>query len=107
MNDLVRPTLYDAYHEISAVRRPSRRKIKCDVVGPICETGDFLGKNRLLPMLEQGERLAVHNAGAYGFAMSSQYNSRLRAAEVMVIGDDHKLVRRREEYADLIEKERR
>jgi len=101
MNDLIRPTLYEAYHEIMPVSGSSRRKIKADIVGPICETGDFLGKNRMLPRLGQGEHLAVACAGAYGFAMSSQYNSRLRAAEVMVSGASHRLLRRREKYGDL------
>ena len=105
MNDLVRPTLYDAYHDIVPVKNSSRSKITSDVVGPICETGDFLGKARLLPWLEQGEFLVVKCAGAYSMAMSSQYNSRVRAAEVMIDGSKHKIVRDRETYKDLVNKE--
>jgi diaminopimelate decarboxylase len=101
MNDLIRPTLYDAFHDIVPLKNPQRPTLKVDVVGPICETGDFLGKERALPWMVQGEYLAVKCAGAYGFAMSSQYNSRLRAAELMVEGKEFYLVRRREKYADL------
>lgn len=101
MNDLIRPTLYEAYHDIIPVKNPDRKKIKVDVVGPICETGDFLGIARQLPNLEQGEYLAVKCAGAYGMAMSSQYNSRMRAAEVLVDGSNSLLIRRRENYSDL------
>ena len=106
MNDLVRPTLYDAYHEIVPVNRSSGTKVEVDVVGPICETGDFLGKERLLPWVPQGGLLAVKCAGAYGYAMSSQYNSRLRAAEVLVDSNKAKVIRKREVYRDLIENER-
>jgi diaminopimelate decarboxylase len=105
MNDLIRPTLYEAYHDIVPVKENAGDKVKVDVVGPICETGDFLGKDRMLPWLEQGECLAVKCAGAYGMAMSSQYNSRLRAAEVMVEGKEFYLIRRREKYADLVSSE--
>ncbi len=105
MNDLVRPTLYEAYHDIVPVKNPGRSKVKADVVGPICESGDFLGKDRMLPRLEQGEYLAVKCAGAYGFAMSSQYNSRVRAAEVMVDSRNAVLIRGRETYGDLVIKE--
>lgn len=105
MNDLIRPTLYEAYHEILPAKAPGRPKLRQDVVGPICETGDFLGKDRKLPKLRAGEYLAAACAGAYGFAMSSQYNSRLRAAEVMVEGSKTKLIRRREKYTDLTESE--
>ncbi len=106
MNDLIRPTLYEAYHSIAPVRKTRAERIKADVVGPICESGDFLGKDRMLPRIDQGECLAVQCAGAYGFAMSSQYNSRLRAAEVMVQGGKHTLIRRRETYRDLIAAEK-
>jgi len=73
-----------------------------DVVGPICESGDFLAKNRALPKVVQGDLLAAFSAGAYGFVMSSQYNSRPRAAEIMVEGDKHVLIRKREVYNDLV-----
>ena len=75
---------------------------KVDVVGPVCESGDFLAKDRRLPPMKRGELLATFSAGAYGMAMSSNYNSRLRAAEVLVTGDKHRLIRRRETFADLI-----
>lgn len=102
MNDLIRPTLYDAYHEILPVKKNTRKPGKCDVVGPICESGDFLAKDRMIPRTTRGEYLAVMSAGAYGFSMSSNYNSRPRAAEVIVNGDRHDLIRRRETYQDLI-----
>lgn len=106
MNDLIRPTLYDAYHEIIPVKKSLQPKIKVDVVGPICETGDFLGKERLLPWVPQDGLLVVNCAGAYGYAMSSQYNSRLRASEVLVDSAVAKEIKAREEYQDLIVKEK-
>ena len=102
MNDLTRPSLYGAYHELLPVRRGQERKQVVDVVGPICETGDFLARDRELEAVNQGDLLAVMSAGAYGFTMSSNYNSRPRAAEVLVSGDRIHLIRRREEYEDLI-----
>lgn len=102
MNDLVRPSLYGAYHRIGEVEPKDREKIVVDVVGPICESTDFLAQDRRLPHVNPGEYLAVFSAGAYGFTMSSQYNARPRAAEVMVDGDRASLARRRETYADLI-----
>lgn len=102
MNDLVRPSLYGAYHRIGEVNRMGREPMKVDVVGPICESSDFLAQDRLLPAIEPGEYLVVFSAGAYGFTMASQYNSRLRAAEVIVDGDRVTLARRRETYADLV-----
>ena len=102
MNDLVRPSLYDAYHGIEPVIKSDRETIQADVVGPICETGDFLAKNRQVPRCESGDLLAVMSAGAYGFTMSSNYNSRPRVAEVMVKDDAFQVVRERETYADLI-----
>lgn len=101
MNDLMRPSLYDAYHEILPVVRKRRKKIVSDVVGPICESGDFLARGRRLQSVLPGEYLAVLAAGAYAFSMSSNYNSRPRAAEVMVKGKKHFLIRRRETYRDL------
>lgn len=101
MNDLVRPSLYQSYHRIAEVTPKGREERNVDVVGPICESGDFLAQDRTLPAVEQGELLALFSAGAYGFTMSSQYNSRLRAAEVLVEGDSVKLIRKRETYADL------
>ena len=102
MNDLVRPSLYHAYHHIGEVQPCNRDDRKVDVVGPICESSDFLAQDRLLPEVAVGELLAVFSAGAYGFTMSSQYNARPRAAEVLVDGDRVTLARRRETYADLV-----
>ncbi len=102
MNDLARPALYDAFHEIVPVHRSSGTKVRVDVVGPICESGDFLAKDRLMALPRQNDLLAVLTAGAYGFSMSSQYNSRPRAAEVMVSGGRYDIVRRRETMDDLI-----
>lgn len=109
MSDLIRPSLYEAYHNIVPVRTDrdaGRHTQKADVVGPICESGDFLAKDRLLPPVERGELLAVMGAGAYGFTMSSNYNSRPRAAEVMVIKGKFYVVRERERYGDLIRGEK-
>ena len=101
MNDLLRPSLYSAWQEIVPVRKSDAPCLTTDVVGPICETGDFLGKERELNA-QPGDLLAVRTAGAYGFSMSSNYNSRPRAAEVMVDGDQAHEVRARETLDDLI-----
>ena len=106
MNDLIRPSLYEAYHHILPVTRKKRDTVLCDVVGPICESGDFLARQRELKRIKQGEYLAVMSAGAYGFSMSSNYNSRPRAAEVMVKDGQHFLIRQRETYNDLVRNER-
>jgi diaminopimelate decarboxylase len=115
MNDLIRPTLYDAFHRIWPVAPPEgvpappedyeaefpgTRAV--DVVGPVCESGDFFAKERRLPPLRRGDLLATFSAGAYAMAMSSNYNGRPRAAEVLVTGRTHRLIRRRETYADLV-----
>jgi len=107
MNDLMRPALYDAWHAVNAVHEPSpgARPTTYDVVGPICESGDFLAKERPL-VAGAGDLLAVMSAGAYGMSMSSNYNSRPRAAEVLVDGADAHLVRRREAVQDLFALER-
>ncbi len=123
MNDLIRPTLYGSFHRIWPVNPPSDVPIgpdvngdpddpnpfrempnclKQDVVGPVCESGDYLAKDRPLPELKRGDLLAVFSAGAYGMAMASNYNSRVRAAEVLVTGRTHRLIRRRETFADLV-----
>jgi diaminopimelate decarboxylase len=103
MNDLARPSLYGAFHEILPVRQPaSGIKRQADVVGPICESGDFLAKDRLLPDVQPGELLAVMSSGAYGFSMSSTYNSRPRVAEVLVSGGSFQVIRQREGYDDLV-----
>ncbi len=106
MNDLIRPALYDAYHGIiPVIRRFDREEIMADVVGPICESGDFFAKDRMLPKFHEGELLAIRSAGAYGFTMSSNYNSRLRAAEVMVRKDRFAVIRPRETIHQLLEQE--
>ena len=102
MNDLVRPSLYGSFHTIKEVAPKGRQDLNVDVVGPICESGDFLARDRDIPAVEPGELLAVFSAGAYGFTMSSNYNSRPRAAEVLVDGDKVTLARKRETYEDLI-----
>jgi diaminopimelate decarboxylase len=103
MNDLIRPALYSAYHEILPVREISSAKSIVDVVGPVCETGDFLAKDRELPLgLMPGDTVAISTTGAYGFVQSSNYNARPRAAEVMVENDAWRIIRKRETYEDLV-----
>ena len=102
MNDLARPSLYEAYHEILPVIETNTHLHPADIVGPICETGDFLARERPMPDLNQGSLLAVMSAGAYGFTMSSNYNSRPRVSEVMVKDDHFKVIRKRETYANLL-----
>jgi diaminopimelate decarboxylase len=103
MNDLIRPSLYDAYHDVWPVcEAAGRRPILADIVGPICETGDFLSRDREVPDAPPGDLLAVMSAGAYGFMMASNYCSRLRLAEVMVKDDAFDIIRKRQTYDDLI-----
>ena len=104
MNDLLRPSLYDAHHEIRAVEQ-NGPVTNADLVGPVCESGDYLARDRELPDAQEGDLLAVMDAGAYGFSMASNYNSRPRPAEVMVSGDRWAVVREREHYADLVKGE--
>lgn len=106
MNDLIRPSLYGAFHQIQPVIRRGRKPITADVVGPICESADFLAKDREMEECLPEEVLAVMSAGAYGFAMASNYNARPRAPEILVHGDRFDIVRDRETYADLIKGER-
>lgn len=101
MNDLARPALYDAYHPIWPTRKATAARYVADVVGPVCESGDFLAKARAVPRPQTGDLWAVMAAGAYGFSMSSQYNTRPRAAEVLIDGKKAHLIRRRETFADL------
>ena len=102
MNDLIRPSLYGAFHDLwPVIKKPGNGK-KGDLVGPVCETGDFLVQDRELPPVEPGDLLAVMSAGAYGFAMASNYNARPRPAEVLVSGDGFSVIRARETYEDLI-----
>jgi diaminopimelate decarboxylase len=118
MNDLIRPTLYDSFHRIwpvepaAGVPAPPEdyeadipNTKKQDVVGPVCESSDFLAKDRRLPTMKRGDLLATFSAGAYGMAMSSNYNGRPRAAEVLVDGAAHRLIRRRDTYADMVRAE--
>jgi diaminopimelate decarboxylase len=104
MNDLIRPALYDAYHNILPLRKV-RGTDKADVVGPICESGDFFAKGRMLPKVKEGDYLAVMGAGAYGFSMSSNYNSRPRVEEVLVVKNEVFVIRKRESHEDLIRNE--
>lgn len=108
LNDLVRPVMYDAYHHIEPLRQDSAApQIVADVVGPICETGDYLAKDRALPQVSRGDYLAVFSAGAYGFTMSSNYNTRVRPVEVLVDGSTYSVIRPREVVEALFESERR
>ena len=102
MNDLIRPALYRSHHEIIPLRKTGRPEIVADVVGPVCETGDFLARGRKMANAAPGDYLAVKTAGAYGFVQSSNYNSRLRAPEILVEGDGFRTIRTRESYADLV-----
>ena len=102
INDLLRPALYGAFHRIEPVQPRGRGTIVADIVGPVCESGDFLARERELEAVEAGDLLVVRDAGAYGFSMSSNYNMRPRAAEVLVRGGRPQLVRRRETFEDLV-----
>lgn len=108
MNDLIRPALYGAHHEIVPVtypRRDSGKKEIVDIVGPVCETGDFFARERALPQIEEGDLLAILDAGAYGMALSSNYNTRPRPAEILVSGKSAKIIRRREKVSELFRAE--
>ena len=106
MNDLMRPALYGSFHPMRPVARPDRPAITTDIVGPICETGDFFARDRELPELAQGELLWIGAAGAYGSAMASNYNTRPRAPEVLVTGERYTVIRERETYEQLLAGER-
>jgi diaminopimelate decarboxylase len=106
MNDLIRPSLYRSHHEILPLNHAPDTPLIADVVGPICETGDFLARDRELPDVQAGHYLAISSAGAYGFVQASNYNSRPRAAEVLVTDSEWRVVRDRESYQDLIRGER-
>jgi len=101
MNDLIRPSLYDAYHKIEAVEVEGE-KTEADVVGPVCESGDFFGKNVPLPALEHNDLLVIHSAGAYGFTMASNYNTRSKPAEVAIENGKDRFIRKRETYDDQV-----
>jgi diaminopimelate decarboxylase len=106
MNDLIRPALYQSYHEIVPVSEPATpQREPADVVGPVCESGDFFAQDREMPAMKEGDLVALMSAGAYGFAMASNYNSRPLPAEVLVKGNSCSLVRRRQTMEDLIREE--
>jgi diaminopimelate decarboxylase len=106
MNDLIRPSLYQAHHEIVFLNaQPAAPPETVDVVGPICETGDFFARDRSLPKAKEGDLLAILDVGAYGMALASNYNTRPRAAEVLVSGKSAKVIRRREKISDLLRAE--
>ena len=105
MNDLIRPSLYGAHHEILAVQPSNDARQHVDVVGPICETGDFFARDRELPVIESGDLLAIMDSGAYGMSLASNYNTRPRAAEVLVTGSKARIIRKRETIADLMRNE--
>jgi diaminopimelate decarboxylase len=102
MNDLIRPTLYESFHRIEAVGKHPANPIPADIVGPVCETGDYLGLGRDLPSLETGDLVAVMSAGAYGAVMRSNYNSRPLANEVMVIDGTPHLISKPQRISDLL-----
>ncbi len=106
MNDLLRPSLYGAYHEIVPVSREPRETEITDVVGPICETGDFFARDRKLPLVSEGNLLAILDVGAYGAVLGSNYNTRARAAEVLVDGAKARVIRRRESLLDQLRMEK-
>ncbi|NIO15747.1 MAG: diaminopimelate decarboxylase [Deltaproteobacteria bacterium] len=106
MNDLQRPSLYGSYHEIVPLARGDRKTTVADVVGPICESGDFLARDREMPALRRGDLLAVFSSGAYGFVMASNYNSRPKAVEVLVDGASYEVIRERETLKDIVRGER-
>jgi len=102
MNDLIRPTLYNSFHAIQPVKIIQSEMLVADLVGPVCETGDFFAKDRKMPAFQSGDLVAIMSAGAYSFSMASNYNSRPRPAEVMVKGKRFSIIRSRETYDDLI-----
>ena len=107
MNDLIRPALYQGHHDIIPLREPNdETKELVDVVGPICESGDFFAQNRELPQVGEGDYIALMSAGAYGFTMASNYNSRPFPSEILVDGEDAHIIRERQTYEDLIAGER-
>ncbi len=107
MNDLIRPSLYNAFHKVEVVGKKEENKTPADIVGPVCESGDFLAKEYPLPPLEHGDLLVLHSAGAYGFGMGSNYNTRGRSAEVVIENGKDRLVRKRENFEDLIALEKK
>ena len=107
MNDLIRPTLYDAWHDIRAVVEPAADAewSSCDVVGPVCETGDFMAHDRPLPLLQRGDLFAIYSAGAYGAVQAGTYNTRPLVPEVLVNGDQFAVIRRRPSFDEMIKRD--
>ncbi|MGV8997411.1 MAG: diaminopimelate decarboxylase [Parvibaculaceae bacterium] len=106
MNDLIRPTLYDAFHDVKAVTEPAdQTRLTYDIVGPVCETGDFMAKGRALPALKAGDLVAIMSAGAYGAVQASSYNTRPLVPEVLVSGDDFAVIRARPDYAEILKQD--
>jgi Diaminopimelate decarboxylase len=102
MNDLVRPSLYQAYHDFEVINAKDDKKSLADIVGPICESGDFLAKDRQMPKTKHDDLIVIKSAGAYGFTMSSNYNTRCKVAEIALENGKDRLIRRRENFEDLI-----
>jgi diaminopimelate decarboxylase len=107
MNDLIRPSLYKAFHKVEIITNSKEKTSPADIVGPVCESGDFLAKNEELPILNHGDLIILKSAGAYGFTMSSNYNTRGRVAEVAIENGKDRLIRERESFEDLIAKEKK
>ena len=105
MNDLLRPSIYKAYHHIQPVDISNNEEFVADIVGPVCESGDFLGKEREIKKCKSGDLIAVMSAGAYGIVMSSNYNARRRPTEILVDGDHYSIIRKRETYEQLMQNE--
>jgi diaminopimelate decarboxylase len=105
MNDLIRPAMYDAYHDIIPVKQPSSVKAVYDVVGPVCETGDTFAKKRTMPELSENDLVAFRSAGAYGAVMSSEYNTRPLIPEVMVNKSEFSIIRKRPSYEEIIDRD--
>ena len=105
MNDLLRPTLYEAYHRIEPIQQSNREKRLSDIVGPVCETGDYLARGRDFPSVESGEVVAVFNAGAYGSVMASNYNTRAMPAEILIHQGEVHLIKPRKTIEDLLNDE--
>ena len=105
MNDLLRPSLYEAWHDISVIENKDKKELLYKVVGPVCESGDTFGEERLLS-LDEDSILAIHDVGAYGHVMSSNYNSRLKPPEILIKDEDVKVIRKRETFDDLLRQER-
>lgn len=105
MNDLIRPSLYNAYHKIEVLNKMDKEKLNCNVVGPICESGDFFAKNIELPMTEHDDLMVIYSAGAYGFTMSSNYNTRNKVCELALENSSVRVIRKRDTFEDQIANE--